>query len=530
MNFTSTKLMIATLVASMLLAGCGAVPIAPMTSDYVDGPRLVKQQTLPTLPKGVTAASLSLTPAQAEAHVGQSLPLQVSIKGSDGKTYSDPRLVVWQLSNPQLGVVDQNGVLVPSTPGSVKVTAMIAGLTADATIQIDEARFAWQQVLSPAHADLHAVKMITPMDAWAGGDHGTLLRFINGSWNVEPTFRQPDADIRGLGFANSNLGWAVGARNGGNSPFISRWMNGYWQTQPLPVADGSLNAVSVVSDHDAWAVGQEGNGDALMLHWDGQNWKQFESPCKGKINDVQMLSQKSGWAVGKFDGVATTPMILKFQNGEWVKKGLWDNRGSVSLTGSQELTAIKMVSETQGYAVGISDPLLLKPRGLFLTYDPKRDGFVPGQYDSKVPDLDQVPLHDIEMISGTEGWVLGETRQPDFTLQRNPKSLFGNLLANDGGVLKMDTNYFSGNLSGSFNAIDLLPTGEGFVVGQAGFILQRTYDWRNLNNSGSGYGNSYGNNGQNTPVTYGPGGERVPGTGTPQSPADNSTNNGSTIN
>jgi hypothetical protein len=54
------------------------------------------------------------------------------------------------------------------------------------------------------------------------------------------------------------------------------------------------------------------------------------------------------------------------------------------------------------------------------------------------------------------------------------------------------------------------------VVGQNGFILQRTYDWRGTQNA---YGSSYGSYGTGTtggqsvsPVTYGPGGTTVPGT------------------
>ncbi|MFN3430681.1 MAG: hypothetical protein ACK46X_12085 [Candidatus Sericytochromatia bacterium] len=267
--------------------------------------------------------------------------------------------------------------------------------------------------------------------------------------------------------------------------------------------------MSVVNDHNVWAVGEEGNGDALILNWDGKTWRQVQAPVKGKLNDIQMLSGERGFAVGKFNGPASTPLILKFKDGQWEKSGFWNNRGTINVTESLELKAIKMVSETQGYAVGTRDPLLFQARGLFLTYEPKRDGWVNGEFDGSVKDLDQVPLYDLEMISGTEGWALGQVRKPDITMERNPQSIFGNLLRNDGGVLKLDTNYFSGNLSGAFRSIDLLPQGEGFVVGERGYILHRTYDWRGSNTGGT-YGNTTGE--QNNSVTYGPGGNVVPGT------------------
>lgn len=498
---------------ALILSGCGtsgfgyqAMPQTGYQSDSTLGPRYVQQEQIPTLPKGVEPRGLQLAPGTATARVGQSLPFTVAIKGSDNKLYSDPRLVNWTLSNAQLGQVDRNGVFLPQTPGTVKVLAMIGGVSAEATIQVEQARYAWQQVISPSTANLRAVKMVAKNEAWAAGDKGTMMRFINGAWHVEPTFRMGDVSVKGLGFANTANGWAVGSKAGGSVPFIGRWDGMGWTNINLPVKEGFLNAISVVNDRDAWAVGQDGGGDALILHFDGASWKQYEGPGGGKLNDVQMLTARSGWAVGKSGG--RTPLILKFTNGAWEKKNLWDNRGTFKLTDSQELTAIKMVSETQGYAVGVRDNLLINPRGLFLQYEPKRDGWVPGSFDAAVDGLDQVPLHDIEMISGTEGWALGEVRRPDYTVERNPKSIFGNLLANVGGVLKVDTNYFTGNVSGAFYAIDLLPAGEGFVVGENGYILQRTYDWRGLNN-GSTYGSSPSGN---MPVTNGPGGSVVPGT------------------
>ena len=512
------------LAAAVAMTGCGysplyqQMPVQPNYNDTATGPRMIRQEAIPTLPKGVTARGLQLEPGQATARVGESLRFTVVIKGSDNKIYNDPRLANWTLSNTQLGQIDRNGLLLPAAPGTVKVIAEIGGVSAEATIQLEPARYAWQQVLSPTGVNLRAVKMVSRFEAWAGGEKGTMLRYINGAWHREPSFRQGDAEVRGLGFANTASGFAVGARAGGSVPFAARWDGMQWVTINLPVKEGHLNAVSVLSDRDVWAVGEEGNGDALILHWDGKSWKHVQAPAKGKLNDIQMLSPRSGWAVGKFNGLAQTPMIIKFTDGSWEKKSMWDNRGTVSVVASQELTAIKMVSETQGYAVGSKDSLLTNPRGLFLEYEPKRDGWVPGSFDQAVDGLDQVPLHDIEMISGTEGWALGQVRQKDFNFERNPKSIFGNLLANVGGVLKVDTNYFSGNVSGAFYAIDLLPQGEGFVVGESGYILQRTYDWRGMNQNGSGgYGNQggYGQGGYGqgggVPVTYGPGGSAVPG-------------------
>ncbi len=506
---------VAAVLAATWTVGCGymPMPMGPVGSDNFGSSRMVQPELVPTLPPGVEARQVIVEPANSIGRVGIASRLTVTVLGSDGKSYTDPRLVQWDLSNPQMGVIDRNGVMRPDVPGTLKVTALIQGIEATATLQIEQPLYAWQQVASPVNQDLYAVEMVSRVEAWAGGDGGILLHWLNGAWRRDASFAYSDARVKGIGFANSALGWVVGERKGSQTPFVARWNGRTWQMDKLPVLSGALNAVSVLSERDVWAVGQETNGQALIMHYDGASWKAFESPVRGRLNDVQMLSPQRGWAVGG-DGIpGGTPLILKFDQGRWRVNGFWGNRDTFSLSDQQELKAIKMVSDTQGYAVGTRDNLLINPRGLFLQYDPRRDGWIPGRWDTAVENLDQVPLHDIEMISGTEGWALGQIRRPDFRFERNPKSIFGNLLANVGGVLKLDTNYYSGSLSGAFYSIDLLPQGEGFVVGANGMILERTFDWRGVNTAAQDFGGGVGGGTatSNNPVTYGPGGQVIPG-------------------
>lgn len=490
-------------MAAVVAAGCG-VNATPGTLDPTfNTSQVYRQYASVSLPPGVSPTGLILTPAVSDAQIGATLPLKASVQGSDGKSYSDPRLVTWAVSNPSLGTIDQNGVFSPVAAGTVKIQAVVGNFQGVATLQVHPARFAWQQVISPVRQNLKAIAMVNRFEAWAGGERGAVLHYINGAWFQDPAFIYKDANIRGMAFANAAAGWAVGSRGGqGNVPFVARFWGGGWQAENLPISSGSINAVSVVSPTDVWAVG-ETDGDSLILHYNGKNWIQAQTPGKGRLNDIQMLSSKRGFAVGKGSGLARTPYILTYKDGVWDKTNIWQNRSAVSLVNELELNGIKMLSETQGYAVGTRDALLTNPRGLFLSYDPRRGGWVEGNFDSAVKNLDQVPLYDIEMISGTEGWALGEARKPDWTFfQRNPQSIFGNLLVNDGGVLKLETNYFSGSVSTAYKGINLLPTGEGFVVGDAGVILQRAYDWRGLNNQDP--------TASPAPVSYGPGGEVLP--------------------
>jgi hypothetical protein len=478
MHMIRKQQLFSTLAIALLLAGCGNMPVTPTADGLFGGMPAVQQQVTAHLPSGVSAKTIAINPAKATTQVGASSTLQATITGSDGQTYADPRLVTWSVSDPSLGTIDQNGVLTPLNAGTAQISASIGTVSATATIQIQPAQFGWQQMPSPAHADLRAVKVLNQFEAWAGGDAGTLIHYVNGAWFNDLSFHQLDAHIRGIDFANSALGWAVGSRGNGNIPLIARYAGGFWRMDTLPVNTGSLNTVSVINAHNAWAAGVGGDGDALLLHWDGMSWKQAQSPAAGTIDSIQMLGENAGWAVGKYSDDAHLPLIFKYVKGAWEKRGFLYNHDDYSLTSSLELTGIKMVSETQGYAVGIRDPFLMKARGLFLQNDPKNDSFGAAHYDAANPNLDQVPLHAIGMISGSQGWALGETRQPGFTLDRNPRSIFGNLLENNGGVLSPETNYFAANVSQPFYAIDVRPQGDGFVVGGAGFILQRSFNWR----------------------------------------------------
>ena len=66
---------------------------------------------------------------------------------------------------------------------------------------------------------------------------------------------------------------------------------------------GCLNAVSVISDNDAWAVGEYGSdgGDiGMTLHWDGSSWSPVPNaaPRSTHLMDVEALAVDDVLAVG----------------------------------------------------------------------------------------------------------------------------------------------------------------------------------------------------------------------------------------
>jgi hypothetical protein len=99
-------------------------------------------------------------------------------------------------------------------------------------------------------------------------------------------------------------------------------------TQPPPVgSDSTLNGVGVISACNAWAVGSDsaGTGKTLIDHWDGTNWTQVASPNPGAapasdaLNAISVLSASDAWAVGStMSGKVTSPLIEHWTGGKWV--------------------------------------------------------------------------------------------------------------------------------------------------------------------------------------------------------------------
>ncbi|MFQ5398057.1 MAG: hypothetical protein ACE5E7_00510 [Anaerolineae bacterium] len=53
----------------------------------------------------------------------------------------------------------------------------------------------------------------------------------------------------------------------------------------------------MITSSDGWAIGNIGP-DRVLLHWDGTAWTAVASPSDYDLNAVSMVSYKEGWAVG----------------------------------------------------------------------------------------------------------------------------------------------------------------------------------------------------------------------------------------
>jgi hypothetical protein len=162
---------------------------------------------------------------------------------------------------------------------------------------------------------------IAANDAWLVGLYSldgklrTYIQHWDGSaWNVveSPNLGHWSAVVSASAVSSRDI-WAVGAYSD-NSPLQTlseHWDGTNWNVVPSP-NDGQttklLSAVSAISEHDIWAVGESlETSEAIVLHWDGTEWHTVPSPSRGtqnNLNAVAALSHDEVWAVGDYTNEA----------------------------------------------------------------------------------------------------------------------------------------------------------------------------------------------------------------------------------
>ena len=121
---------------------------------------------------------------------------------------------------------------------------------------------------------------------------------------------------------------------------------GSWVEQPTPALPGAtavrLNSVSTTGPNDVWAVGLERRNVlastsyqelTLVFHWNGAAWSRTPSPSpsvngrppKCELYDVHALAANDVWAVGAFEGQASSggiqqlPLVLHWDGSSWLQ-------------------------------------------------------------------------------------------------------------------------------------------------------------------------------------------------------------------
>ncbi len=195
-------------------------------------------------------------------------------------------------------------------------------------------------------AQLYSISMVSATDGWAAGSsNGTpfMLHYIDGHWRDATT----SVDIAALldhkiiltnvRMATATSGWALG--QGDQAPQHSTQVLQYmkvgstYRWEPSESFEGAtLHALSVVSDHEAWMVGQNGlkiiivrvtithlNNDpnSIVTNWDSHSWETFGA---GNLTSVSMVSPTDGWAGGSGD--VGEGVLFHWDGAQWTRVGI----------------------------------------------------------------------------------------------------------------------------------------------------------------------------------------------------------------
>jgi len=494
----------ALLLSVVIIAGCVTTSKAiNITSHSIITDPLEPNIDNPTLPPGAVPVKMymsGLSEEEAEKGVisqpiGTSKQLSVDIELQDKKYIIGMATVNWSISPNTIGTITSKGLFTPLREGRVKVIASISGVSATINIDVTSAMNVWTQVNSPTSNTLNDVVVLNESEAWAVGDGGTILRYINGNWiNISLYEKIPSVNITGIDvIRDTNEVWAVGGS------YILKYDGTRWTQYPY-AGGGDLRSIDMITANEGFAVGEK-DGKGYIIKYTNGTWQPIESKIKHRLNSVSALSPIEVW-VGGLSGSLSAPSMYRYDGTKWTQ-ARFSKYASIldKLTPWDgiyyEVKSIKMLNSTQGWAVGEKAPIASTfrgTRGFMFFYNAIEDRWEEGTFKF-IADLNQVPLRDVGMIEGGKGWVLGTNTPTTKLFDKQINDIQGGLLSSNGKELKIDTNYQANTVGKGFNAIDILPDGNGIIVGDGGFIMHNQFDISKESYSYGGGSSTYSNYG-----------------------------------
>ncbi len=203
------------------------------------------------------------------------------------------------------------------------------------------------------------------------------------------------------------------------TPGPTTTVNGTWKIVSSPnVGTGTygnqLNAVTVVSANDVWAVGfsPHPSGTPLYIrqtlieHWNGKNWSVVTSPNPaGKtfvvLNGVAAISANDIWAVGHSGDPSSIPLQTLTMHWDGTNWSLIPSPSPGTYNGNV-LTAVAAISTNDVWAVGWyqSGPTGQEGGALTMHWD--------GTSWTVVPNPSRWTLYGITATSSNDVWAVGE--------------------------------------------------------------------------------------------------------------------------
>lgn len=182
-------------------------------------------------------------------------------------------------------------------------------------------RWRWSKPTKDYLGPPRDVTLMPNGDLWRTSDFPaySVLRLRNGKWKTTRLLQ----DTRSIAGRSSNDLWAVGSALERARPLAAHWNGRSWRNTPLPeIKHGSLNAVTIVSPNDIWAVGEqwtdidprtdELDTRPLAMRWNGRSWRKVPTKPLGLGSFTHVAPDGRGgvWA-------ALGPRLAHYSNGSW---------------------------------------------------------------------------------------------------------------------------------------------------------------------------------------------------------------------
>ncbi len=197
----------------------------------------------------------------------------------------------------------------------------------------------------------------------SGAGAKPLVLHSNGNkWSIVPSVDKGSTiELYDITVVNAKNAWAVGyylpSGGGHNRTLIEHWNGTKWTVVPSPNpisgADNFLKGVDADSATDIWAVGSNGRpgNKTIIEHYDGSSWKSVQGASLqfgGDLQDVSMISATNVTAVGSRGTSSSDDALIEhFDGQDWTRENV-----PSGATNGAVLRGVSTYSTVDQWAVG----------------------------------------------------------------------------------------------------------------------------------------------------------------------------------
>lgn len=258
------------LISTQELASTASSTITPtiaFTTTLAAPTKTLAPTFFPTL---TPAPTLTPTPKSESWHLSNFLV-----------TFNDMAVV----SETEIWVIGQNGIIIHSKP---KIAHLDRSYDYPGEYNFDGGGY------------LSAIDFISNNDGWMTAHGGQIFHWNGKTWTTSMPFSF-DYVWSDIGFANHNIGWVIGCDRAGEKdvPLIQEWNGNSWQNIPLSddiENDYCLTNMDIVSENDVWVIGNN-YIHCILLHWNGLQWQEFQTPAFRNGTAVGAVSTGQVWVL-----------------------------------------------------------------------------------------------------------------------------------------------------------------------------------------------------------------------------------------